>query len=154
MYTPLLWLYSGRDGVSNHQSHDCLLNRLFRRISKKTSKLRVTGLCAENSPVTGEFPAHKWPVTRKMFPFHDDIMCVTSQLWPHLKGARFREIPLYLFPDNGRGVNPSLVVRAEEALTGDREVRARQTSVGTIHGQSSDGGVVEVQAICTCKAKQ
>ena len=24
---------------------------------KKTSKLRVTGLCVENSPVTGEFPA-------------------------------------------------------------------------------------------------
>ena len=24
---------------------------------KKTSKLRVTGLCAVNSPVTGEFPA-------------------------------------------------------------------------------------------------
>ena len=33
------------------------LNRLFRRISKKTSKLRVTGLCAGKSPVTGEFPA-------------------------------------------------------------------------------------------------
>ena len=30
---------------------------LFRRRSKKTSKLRVTGLCAGNSPVTGEFPA-------------------------------------------------------------------------------------------------
>ena len=30
---------------------------LFRRESKKTSKLRVTGLCAGNSPVTGEFPA-------------------------------------------------------------------------------------------------
>ena len=29
----------------------------FRRRSKKTSKLRVTGLCAENSLVTGEFPA-------------------------------------------------------------------------------------------------
>ena len=28
-----------------------------RRISKKTSKLRVTGLCGGNSPVTGEFPA-------------------------------------------------------------------------------------------------
>ena len=27
--------------------------------SKKTSKLRVTGLCAGNSPVTGEFPAQK-----------------------------------------------------------------------------------------------
>ena len=30
---------------------------LFRRRSKKTSNLRVTGLCAGNSPVTGEFPA-------------------------------------------------------------------------------------------------
>ena len=32
---------------------------LFRRKSKKTSKLRETGLCAGNSPVTGEFPAQK-----------------------------------------------------------------------------------------------
>ena len=38
-------------------AHDCFLNRLFRRRSKKTSKLRVTGLCAGNSPGTGEFPA-------------------------------------------------------------------------------------------------
>ena len=44
-------------GVSNHQPHDCLLNRLFRRRWKKTSKLRVTGLCVGNSPGTGEFPA-------------------------------------------------------------------------------------------------
>ena len=29
------------------------------RRSKKTSKLRVTGLCEGNSPVTGEFPAQK-----------------------------------------------------------------------------------------------
>ena len=29
------------------------------RRSKKTSKLRVTGLCAGNSPVTGEFPAQR-----------------------------------------------------------------------------------------------
>ena len=39
--------------------HDCLLNRLFRHRSKKTSKLRVTGLCAGNSPVTGEFHAQR-----------------------------------------------------------------------------------------------
>ena len=32
---------------------------LFRRRSKKTSKLRVTGLCAGNSPLTGEFPAQR-----------------------------------------------------------------------------------------------
>ena len=53
----LLWRHNGRDSVSNHQPHDCLLNRLIRRRSKKTSKLRVTGLCAGNSPGTGEFPA-------------------------------------------------------------------------------------------------
>ena len=43
--------------VSNHQIHECLLNRPSRRRSKKTSKLRVTGLCAGNSTETGEFPA-------------------------------------------------------------------------------------------------
>ena len=53
----LLWGHNGRDGVSDHQSYDCLLNRLFRCRPKKTSKLRITGLCEGNSPVTGEFPA-------------------------------------------------------------------------------------------------
>ena len=53
----LRWRHNERDSVSNHQPHDCLLNRLFRRKSKKTSKLRVTGLCVGNSPGTGEFPA-------------------------------------------------------------------------------------------------
>ena len=54
---PLQWRHNGCDGISNHQPQDCLLNRLFRRRSKKTSKLRVTGLCVVYSPVTGEFPA-------------------------------------------------------------------------------------------------
>ena len=53
----LQWDHNGCDGVSNHQSHHCLLNRLFRRRSKKTSQLRVTDLCAGNSTVTGELPA-------------------------------------------------------------------------------------------------
>ena len=53
----LLWRHNGHDGVSNHQSHECSLNRPSRRRSKKTSKLRITGLCAWNSPETGEFPA-------------------------------------------------------------------------------------------------
>ena len=44
-------------GVSDHQPHDCLLNSLFRRRSKKTSKLHVTGLFVGNSPGTGEFSA-------------------------------------------------------------------------------------------------
>ena len=56
-FRPLQWRHNGHDGVSNHQPHLCLLNRLVRRRSKKTSKLRVTGLCAGNAPVTSEFPA-------------------------------------------------------------------------------------------------
>ena len=52
----LQWRHNGRDGVSIHQPHDCLLNRLFRPTLKKTSNPRVTGLCEGNSPVTGEFP--------------------------------------------------------------------------------------------------
>ena len=56
-WSTLRWHHNGGDSVSNNQPHDCLLNRLFRRRSKKTSKLRVTGLCAGNSPGTGEFPA-------------------------------------------------------------------------------------------------
>ena len=53
----LQWRHDKRIGVSNHQPHGCLLNRLFGRRSKIISKLRVTGLCAGNSPGTGEFPA-------------------------------------------------------------------------------------------------
>ena len=53
---PLQWRHNGRYCVSNHQPHDCLLNHLFRHRSKKTSKLRVSGLCVGNSPVTSEFP--------------------------------------------------------------------------------------------------
>ena len=53
----LHWRHNGRNCVSNHQPYNCLLNRLFGRRSKKTSKLRVTGLCEGNSPGTGEFPA-------------------------------------------------------------------------------------------------
>ena len=56
-YLALRWRQNRRDSVSNHQPHDCLFNRLFRRRSKKTSKLCVTGLCVGNSPGTGEFPA-------------------------------------------------------------------------------------------------
>ena len=55
----LHWRHNDRGCVSDHQPHDCLLGRLFRQRSKKTSKLRVTGLCAGNSPATGEFPAQR-----------------------------------------------------------------------------------------------
>ena len=59
MWKSLRWRHNELDGVSNHQPHDYLLNRLFGHRSKKTSKLRVTGLCVGNSPGTGEFPVQR-----------------------------------------------------------------------------------------------
>ena len=51
----------------------CLLNRLFRRRSKKAPNFRVTSLFRgiHRSPVDSP---HKGPVTRKKFPCHDVIM--------------------------------------------------------------------------------
>ena len=51
----LRWRHNGHDSVTNHQPHHCLLNRLLGCRSKKTSKLRVNGLCAGNSPVRGQW---------------------------------------------------------------------------------------------------
>ena len=56
-HNSLQWRQNDLDGVSNHRPVVCLLNYLFRRRSKEISKLLVTGLCEENSPETGEFPA-------------------------------------------------------------------------------------------------
>ena len=70
---PSQWRHNERDDVSNNRRLDCLFHRLFRRRLEKTPKLLVTGLCQGNQPVTGGFP-HRGPVTRKMFPFDDDIM--------------------------------------------------------------------------------
>ena len=58
-FISLQWRHNEGDGVSNHQRVVCLLKRLFRLRSKKTSKLCVTGLCGGNSPVTDEFPAQR-----------------------------------------------------------------------------------------------
>ena len=55
----LQWRHNERDGVLNTWRLDCLLKRLFRRRSKKTSKLRVAGLFDGNQPVTGWFPSQR-----------------------------------------------------------------------------------------------
>ena len=60
-----------RDGVSNHQTHDCSLSWLFRRKSKETSKLRVTGLCEGNSPVTFSTWRRRYDVEWPMYIQHD-----------------------------------------------------------------------------------
>ena len=77
------------DSVSDHQPHDCLLNRLFWR----RSLAFVWGIhrWQVNS-------SHKWPVTRKMFPFDDVIMWYDLQhgLWvmhSHFGGLWWRIVP-------------------------------------------------------------
>ena len=71
----LQWRHNGHDGVSNHQPPRCLLNRLFglrsnlrkHQSSASLAFVRWIHRWPVNSP-------HKWPVTRKMFPFVDFIM--------------------------------------------------------------------------------
>ena len=81
LWWSLQWRRNEHDGVSNLQPPNCLLKRLFRHRSKKTSKIRVTGLCVR---VIHRWPVncpHRWPVTRRMFPFDDVIMgysCVSG----------------------------------------------------------------------------
>ena len=53
----LQWRHNERDGVSHHWRIYRLLKILFMHRSKKTPKLRVTGLCEGNPPVSGGFPS-------------------------------------------------------------------------------------------------
>ena len=71
-------------------------NSCFRRRSKNTSKLRVTGLCEGNSPVTDEYP-EKGPVTRKMFPFDDAIMVEGSATTRFVMSIFINRHPLCIF---------------------------------------------------------
>ena len=89
LITALHWCHNWRDSVSNLQPHDCLLNRLFRRRSKKTSKLRVTGLLG-NSPGTGEFP-EQMASDEENFPFDDVIMESCGSI-RHKEGSTTRNI--------------------------------------------------------------
>ena len=77
--TTLQWRHNEHDGVSNHLRLDCLLNRLVRRRSKKTSKLCVTGLCEGNSLVTCEFPAQRASNAEHI-----------SISWRHLENRKYR----------------------------------------------------------------
>ena len=114
--SPVIWRHNGCDGVSNHQPHDCLLNCLFRRRSKETSKLRVTGLCAGNSPGTGEFPAQmasnaenvsiwwRHHANSRPFYYHDPTI-IPVWLSNHTPSKVWDEI-IYSFPNfNGRTTN-------------------------------------------------
>ena len=59
LFPTLQWRHDECESVSNRLCPDCLLKRLFRHRSKKTPKLRVTGLCEGNPSVTGGFPSQR-----------------------------------------------------------------------------------------------
>ena len=63
----LQWRHNKRDGVSNHQPHDCLPNRYKAQIKENIKAPRHWPLC-------GEFTG---PVTRKIFSF-DYVIMITS----------------------------------------------------------------------------
>ena len=107
----LRWRHNGSGCVSNHQPHDCLLNRLIRRRSKKSSKLCVTGLCAGNSPVTGELPTSSrfiddvvyaaWPMAAELIPVYVDLTYIPWTKWLPFRRRyfqmHFREWKVFIF---------------------------------------------------------
>ena len=103
-------------GVSNHQPHGCLLNRLFRHRSKKTSKLRATG---------------RWgPVTRKLVPFDDVIMLNAYATSPI-------QTILYQFNWDCKGLkqtvatqHPGLIIWAPFQRTNRKVWKSLLTSIG------------------------
>ena len=86
---PLQWRHYGRDIVSNHHPHDCFLNHLFRRGSKEISKLRVTGLCAGNSPEASEFPAQMASNAEKMHSINDRMVGTVHLYEMHTRSATY-----------------------------------------------------------------
>ena len=108
IYSKLQWRHNGRDGVSNHQPHYCLLNRVFRRRSKKTSvKLRATGLCAGNSLVTGEFPAQMTSNAENV-----------SKWWRHYE----RKPRFFMILTLSSLSTPEVVITTTSGVTGDDKV--------------------------------
>ena len=70
----LLWRHNRRDGVSNHQSS--VYSGADQRKHRSSASLAfVRGI--HRSPVNSP---HKWPVTRKMFPFDDVIMRIIEKV--------------------------------------------------------------------------
>ena len=89
--------HTERDGVSNYQPHDCLLNRLFRRRSKKTSKLRVTGLCVGNSPVTGEFLRQRVSNAKNVFISWRHLITTHYGLCTNAKYLKYIKTFIYMY---------------------------------------------------------
>ena len=121
IWRTLQWRHNDCYGISNHQPHGCLLNRLFRRRSKEKIKApRHWPLCGEfTGPVNSP---HKGPVTQKMFPFDDVIMRIFKYMFS-LRKCVYIESVLTLIPRSSIGNNSPLV----EVTTRRRKSNRRLT---------------------------
>ena len=68
------WRHNGRDGVSNHRPHHCLLNRL-------SGADQIKHQSSASLAFVRQFTGDKWSATLKMFPF-DDVIMVTMNFRP------------------------------------------------------------------------
>ena len=89
----LQWRHNVCDGVSNYRRLDCLRNCWCRRISKKTPKLCITGLCEGNPPVTDGFPSQRASYA-EMFPFNDVNMNSVTWYW----GVLYPQSGTFMYP--------------------------------------------------------
>ena len=105
----ILWHHNEHDGISNDRHLGCLL-RLFKRTSKKTSKLCVTGLCERNSPGTGEFPSQRASSAKNVSIWwrHHESM---QQTWKQTV-ATSHAPHLMIFSDKFRYSQPNWVFRS------------------------------------------
>ena len=89
----LQWRHKEYDGVSNHQRLECLLNRLFRPRSNKTSKLCVTGLNERNSPVIDVFPAQRANTFDAIIMYQNDLpsfLDITSLIFDTIRLPQYQ----------------------------------------------------------------
>ena len=97
----LHWRQNERVGVSDHQPHHCFPNCLFRHRSKKISKLRITGLCAGNSLLTGQFPAQRASNTKNVSIWrlhHDIYICREKLSLCYVDTPQFWSLLVFLSP--------------------------------------------------------
>ena len=97
IFCSLQWRHNGCDGVSNHQPHNCLLKRLFRRRSKENSKApRHWPLCGE---LTGNWRHHAIVVNQHVVNKQSgcrwfDTPCMVF-MWRHSKWLATRALSQY-----------------------------------------------------------
>ena len=108
----LQWRHNEHYGVSNHRPHDCLLNCLFGRRSKKTGSSASLSFCAGNSPVTGEFSAQMDSYAENVSIWwrhhgHNGVQCTTqtrTEKWIPLvvRNVLKRNVPLVASMDTAK----------------------------------------------------